>query len=110
MADATEGIVAAIAAAGGNNEVVFAAGDRIAEDDFGGDDVAFNKRRARQIAAPSFQTRHQALSTRHQSPISHLGELLEERVVLLEALLFAVFRIASAFSLSSRRSIVPNRP
>ena len=41
MADATEGVVAAIAAAGGDNEVVFAAWDRIAKDDFGGDGVAF---------------------------------------------------------------------
>ena len=49
MTDSTEGIVAAIATAGGNDEVVFAAGDRIVKDDFGGDDVAFNKRRARQF-------------------------------------------------------------
>ena len=41
MADATEGVVAAIAAAGGNDKVVFAAWDRITKDDFGGDDVAF---------------------------------------------------------------------
>ena len=32
-ANATEGVVAAIAAAGGNDKVVFAAGDRIAKDD-----------------------------------------------------------------------------
>ena len=41
MPDATEGVVAAIAAAGGNDEVVFAAGDRIVKNGFGGDDVAF---------------------------------------------------------------------
>ena len=41
MTNATESVVAAIAAAGGNDEVVFAAGDRIAKDDLGGDDVAF---------------------------------------------------------------------
>ena len=41
MADATEGVVAAIAAAGGDDEVVFAAGDWAAKDDFGGDGVAF---------------------------------------------------------------------
>ena len=41
MTDATEGVVAAVAAAGGNDEVVFAAWDRIAKDDLGGDDVAF---------------------------------------------------------------------
>ena len=41
MADATEGVVAVITAAGGNDKVVFAAWDRIAKDDLGGDDVAF---------------------------------------------------------------------
>ena len=41
MADAAEGVVAAIAAAGGDDEVVFAAGDWVAKDDFGGDGVAF---------------------------------------------------------------------
>ena len=41
MADATEGIVASIAAAGGNDEVVFAARDRVVKDDFGSDGVAF---------------------------------------------------------------------
>ena len=41
MADAAEGVVAAIAAAGGDDEVVFAAGDWVATDDFGGDGVAF---------------------------------------------------------------------
>ena len=41
MADATEGVVAAVAAAGGDDEVVFAAWDRVVEDDFGGDGVAF---------------------------------------------------------------------
>ena len=41
MPGATEGVVSAFAAAGGNDEVVFAAGDRIAKDDFGGDDIAF---------------------------------------------------------------------
>ena len=41
MPDATEGVVAAIAATGGNDEVVFAARDWIAKDDLGGDDVAF---------------------------------------------------------------------
>ena len=38
MTDATEGVVTAIAAAGGNDKVVFAAWDRIAKDDFGCDD------------------------------------------------------------------------
>ena len=33
--DATEGVVASIATAGGNNEVVFAAWDRIVKDDAG---------------------------------------------------------------------------
>ena len=41
VADAAEGVVAAIAAAGGNDEVVFAAGDWVVKDDFGGDGVAF---------------------------------------------------------------------
>ena len=41
MADATEGIVAAIAATGGTDEIVFAAWDWISKDDFGGNDVAF---------------------------------------------------------------------
>ena len=41
VADATEGVVAAIAAAGGDDEVVFAAGDRVVKDDFSGDGVAF---------------------------------------------------------------------
>ena len=41
VADATEGIVTAIAAAGGDDEVVFAAWDWVAKDDFGGDGVAF---------------------------------------------------------------------
>ena len=41
MTDAAEGVVAAVAAAGGDDEVVFAAGDWIAKDDFGGDVVAF---------------------------------------------------------------------
>ena len=41
MADATEGVVAAVGAAGGNDEVVFASWDRIAKDDFGGDGFAF---------------------------------------------------------------------
>ena len=41
MADATEGVVAADAASDGNDEVVFAAGDWVVEDDFGGDGVAF---------------------------------------------------------------------
>ena len=41
MTDATEGVVAAITVAGGDDEVVFAAGDRIAKDDFGGDGAAF---------------------------------------------------------------------
>ena len=35
MADATEGIVASIATTGGNDEVVFAAWDRIAKEDAG---------------------------------------------------------------------------
>ena len=37
VTDAAEGVVAA----GGDDEVVFAARDRIAKDDFGGDEVAF---------------------------------------------------------------------
>ena len=37
MADAAEGVVAAIATAGGDDEVVFAAGDWVVKDDFGGD-------------------------------------------------------------------------
>ena len=41
MADAAEGVVAAVAATGGDDKVVFAAWNRIAEDDFGGDGVAF---------------------------------------------------------------------
>ena len=41
MADAAEGVVAAVAAAGGDDEVVFAVRDRIAKDDFGDDEVAF---------------------------------------------------------------------
>ena len=41
MSDAAEGVVAAVAAAGGYDKVVFAARDRIAKDDFGGDEVAF---------------------------------------------------------------------
>ena len=41
MADAAEGVVAAVAAAGGDDEVVFAAGNWVAKDDFGGDGVAF---------------------------------------------------------------------
>ena len=41
MSDATEGVVAAIAATGGNDKVVFAAWDWIAKDDFGSDYVAF---------------------------------------------------------------------
>ena len=34
MADAAEGVIASIAAAGGDDEVVFAAGDWVAKDDF----------------------------------------------------------------------------
>ena len=34
MADATEGVIASIAATGGNDEVVFAAGDWVVKDDF----------------------------------------------------------------------------
>ena len=41
VADVAEGVVAAVAAAGGDDEVVFAARDWIVEDDFGGDGVAF---------------------------------------------------------------------
>ena len=41
MTDSTEGIVVAIAATGGNDEVVFAAWDRIAKDDAGDDGTAF---------------------------------------------------------------------
>ena len=41
MADAAEGVVAAVAAAGGDDEVVFAAGDWVVKDDLGGDGVAF---------------------------------------------------------------------
>ena len=35
VTDAAEGVVAAVAAAGGHDEVVFAAWDRVVEDDFG---------------------------------------------------------------------------
>ena len=45
MSDATEGVVSAIAATGGNDEVVFAAWNRIAKDDFSSDDVAFKDSR-----------------------------------------------------------------
>ena len=41
MADAAEGVVAAIAAAGGEDEVVFAVRDWVVKDDFCGDGVAF---------------------------------------------------------------------
>ena len=41
MADAAEGVVAVIVAAGGDNEIVFAAWDWVVEDDFGGNGVAF---------------------------------------------------------------------
>ena len=41
VSDATEGVVAAVAAAGGDDEVVFAAGDWVVKDDLGGDGVAF---------------------------------------------------------------------
>ena len=41
MADAAEGVVADVAASGGDDEVVFAAWDWVSEDDFGGDGVAF---------------------------------------------------------------------
>ena len=41
MADATEGVVAAVTAAGGDDEVVFAAWDWVVKDDLGGDGVAF---------------------------------------------------------------------
>ena len=41
MADAAEGVVAAVAAAGGDDEVVFAAWDWVVKDDLGGDGVAF---------------------------------------------------------------------
>ena len=41
MAAAAEGVVAAVTAAGGDDEVVFAAWDWVAKDDFGGDGVAF---------------------------------------------------------------------
>ena len=41
VADATEGIVASIATAGGNDKIVFAAGDRVVKDDFGDDGSAF---------------------------------------------------------------------
>ena len=37
MADAAEGVIASIAAAGGDDEVVFAARNRIVKDDFGGE-------------------------------------------------------------------------
>ena len=40
MADATEGVVAAIAATGGDDKVVFDSGDRVVKDDLGGDGVA----------------------------------------------------------------------
>ena len=41
VADAAEGVIASIAAAGGDDEVVFAAGDWVVKDDLGGDGVAF---------------------------------------------------------------------
>ena len=41
VANATEGVVAAIAATGGNDEIVFAAGDLVVKDDFGDDGSAF---------------------------------------------------------------------
>ena len=41
MADAAEGVIAAVTAAGGDDKVVFAAGDWVVKDDFGGDWVAF---------------------------------------------------------------------
>ena len=41
VTDATEGVVAAVTAAGGDDEVVFAAGDWVVEYDSGGDGVAF---------------------------------------------------------------------
>ena len=47
MVDATEGVVAAVAAAGGDDKVVFAAGDRVVKDVFGGDGVAFGVFRQR---------------------------------------------------------------
>ena len=40
MSDAAEGVVAAVAAAGGDDEVVFAAVDWVVKDDFGGDGIA----------------------------------------------------------------------
>ena len=46
VADATEGIVASIATAGGNDKIVFAAGDRVVKDDLGGDEIAFGDFRA----------------------------------------------------------------
>ena len=41
MTDSTEGIVASIATASGNDEVVFAAQDRVVKDDAGDDGSAF---------------------------------------------------------------------
>ena len=41
MADAAEGVVAAVAAAGGDDEVIFAAWDWVVKDAFRGDGVAF---------------------------------------------------------------------
>ena len=57
MADAAEGVIASIAAAGGDDEVVFAAGYWITKDDFaprpkddfGGYGVAFRAKRGRNM-------------------------------------------------------------
>ena len=49
MADTTEGVIATIAAAGGNDEVVFTAWNRIAKDDLGSNDVAFKNFRVNRL-------------------------------------------------------------
>ena len=46
VADAAEGVVAAVAASGGNDKVVFATWDWIVKDDLGGDEIAFGDFRA----------------------------------------------------------------
>ena len=46
VADAAEGVVATVAASGGNDKVVFATRDWIVKDDLGGDEIAFGDFRA----------------------------------------------------------------
>ena len=58
MTDATEGIVASIATASGNDEVVFATWDRIAKDDLAVMMLLSINEGRGSSAAPSFRTRH----------------------------------------------------